>query len=191
MTLDIRLPGQDGVALIRELSRSESVFRRLPIIVVSGHDEASRHEFASGHAVLDWLAKPIDRERLIAATRRAVRSANAKVRILHVEDDLDVRRVLATLVGTDVEVTGAESVAQATSLLGRATYDLVVLDVGLPDASGLALLPRMQGLNAHTPVLVFSAHDPSAELAEKVAAALVKSRTSNHQLLDMVRRLVA
>jgi PAS domain S-box-containing protein len=191
MTLDIRLPGQDGISLIRELSRPEVVWMKLPIIVVSGHDDGHGHEFASGHAVLDWIAKPIDRDRLIAATRRAVRGAHSRVRILHVEDDADVRKVLATLVGSEVEVTGAESVAQATSLLGRSTFDLVVLDVGLPDASGLALLPRMQGLNAHTPVLVFSAHDPSPELAERVAAALVKSRTSNHQLLDMVRRLVA
>jgi PAS domain S-box-containing protein len=190
MTLDIRLPGQDGISLIRELSRAEPAWMRLPIIVVSGHDDGSQHEFASGHAVLDWLAKPIDRERLITATRRAVRGTESRVRILHVEDDADVRKVLATLVGGEVEVTGAESVGQATSLLGQSTFDLVVLDVGLPDASGLALLPRMQGLNANTPVLVFSAHDPSPEMAERVAAALVKSRTSNHELLDMVRRLV-
>ncbi|MGA2550093.1 MAG: PAS domain S-box protein [Burkholderiaceae bacterium] len=191
MTLDVRLPGQDGISLIRELSRSDRAYRRLPIIVVSGHDDPAKQEIVSGHAVLDWLAKPIDRDRLVLAARRAVRGTNERVKILHVEDDADVRRVLATLVGSDVEVTGAESVAQATSLLDRTAFDLVVLDVGLPDASGLALLSRMEGLNALTPVLVFSAHDPSPELAEQVAAALVKSKTSNRELLDMVRKLVA
>lgn len=196
MTLDIKLPGQDGVSLIRELQQVAAngdvgAATLPPIVVVTGHDEQAGHEFVGKHPVLDWLAKPIDRERLIAAAHRAMRGSKDRVRLLHVEDDADVRHVLATLVGERVEVIGAASAAEATRLLQTQRFDLVVLDVGLPDASGLELLARMEGLNAHTPVLVFSAHEPSAELSQRVAAALVKSRTSNQELLDMIGRLVA
>ena len=190
MTLDITLPGQDGISLIRQL-KAEGAVDVPPVVVVSGYGDAQRDELAGGHAVLDWLDKPIDNDRLLVAVRRAVRGKNDRVRILHVEDDPDVRRVLETLVGDQVLVTAASSVAEARRLLRTQSFDLLVLDVGLPDASGLGVLPHLVGLNATTPVLVFSAHEPSGALAERVNAALVKSRTSNQQLLDTIRNLVS
>jgi PAS domain S-box-containing protein len=190
MTLDITLPGQDGISLIREL-KAEGKVDVPPVVVVSGYGDAQRDELAGGHAVLDWLDKPIDNDRLLVAVRRAVRGKNDRVRILHVEDDPDVRRVLQTLVGDQVVVSAAASVAEARRLLRTQSFDLLVLDVGLPDASGLGVLPHLVGLNATTPVLVFSAHEPSGALAERVNAALVKSRTSNQQLLDTIRKLVS
>ena len=190
MTLDITLPGQDGISLIRQL-KAEGKVEVPPVVVVSGYGDAQRDELAGGHAVLDWLDKPIDGDRLLVAVRRAVRGKNDRVRILHVEDDPDVQRVLQTLVGDQVTVTAASSVADARRLLRTQSFDLLVLDVGLPDASGLGVLPHLVGLNATTPVLVFSAHEPSGALAERVNAALVKSRTSNQQLLDTIRKLVS
>lgn len=190
MAVDSRVH-EDGNLLLQNFGSGDPAWPRMPIIVVSGGGDEAQTDLASGHVVLDWIAKPIDSERLITAVRRAMQRSKERINILHVEDDADVRRVLTTLLGSEVDVTGAQSVAQATALLEGTTYDLVVLDVGLPDASGLALLAHMRGRNAHTPVLVFSAHDPSPELAERVAAALVKSKTSNSELLAMVRRLVA
>ncbi len=190
MTLDITLPGQDGISLIRQL-KAEGKVDVPPVVVVSGYGDAQRDELAGGHAVLDWIDKPIDGDRLLVAVRRAVRGKNDRVRILHVEDDPDVQRVLQTLVGEQVTVSAASSVAEARRLLRTQSFDLLVLDVGLPDASGLGVLPHLVGLNATTPVLVFSAHEPSGALAERVNAALVKSRTSNQQLLDTIRKLVS
>jgi PAS domain S-box-containing protein len=190
MTLDITLPGQDGISLVRQL-KAEGKVEVPPVVVVSGYGDAQRDELAGGHAVLDWLDKPIDGDRLLVAVRRAVRGKNDRVRILHVEDDPDVQRVLQTLVGDQVVVSAASSVAEARRLLRTQSFDLLVLDVGLPDASGLGVLPHLVGLNATTPVLVFSAHEPSGALAERVNAALVKSRTSNQQLLDTIRKLVS
>ena len=189
MTLDITLPGQDGISLIRELKSEGNTFVP-PVVVVSGYGDAQRDQLAGEHAVLDWLDKPIDGDRLLAAVRRAVRGKNDRVRILHIEDDPDVRQVLQTLVGKEVTVSAASSVVEARRLLRNQSFDLVVLDVGLPDASGLGILPHMVGLNANTPVLVFSAHEPTDALGERVSVALVKSRTSNQQLLDTIRQLV-
>lgn len=189
ITLDIALPGQDGIAFLRDLG-GPGPRAAPPVIVVSGRRGSGECEIAGGHPVLAWLDKPIDRDRLVEEVRRAVGDAQSSVHLLHVEDDPDVRAVLHTLVGVDVKVSAAANVAQATQLLKNTTFDLVVLDVGLPDASGLEILQRMEGPNAHTPVLVFSAHDLSSEAIERVAAALVKSRTSNQELLDTIRRLV-
>src|SRR4051794_21178768 len=91
MTVDLTLPGQDGISLIREL-RAEPATSRLPIVVVSVRAREGRTELDGGAlGVVDWLAKPIDEGLLLAAVRRAVRGAPAgKARILHVEDDPDL-----------------------------------------------------------------------------------------------------
>jgi PAS domain S-box-containing protein len=74
LTLDLRLPDQDGVELIHELGAREAT-RRLPIIVVSVRAEEGRAELNGGALeVVDWLVKPIDEERLRRAMERAVRS---------------------------------------------------------------------------------------------------------------------
>ncbi|HEY9909231.1 MAG TPA: ATP-binding protein, partial [Thermosynechococcaceae cyanobacterium] len=71
MTLDLALPGQDGISLIRELRLQEHT-RSLPIVVVSAKAEQGREELEQGFAVMDWLEKPIDQERLIAVCQQAI-----------------------------------------------------------------------------------------------------------------------
>jgi DNA-binding response OmpR family regulator len=72
MTLDLRLPDQDGISLIREL-RSQERTRALPIVVVSVKASEGKKEL-NGEAflVMDWIDKPIDHSRLIRAVREAV-----------------------------------------------------------------------------------------------------------------------
>jgi len=68
---------------------------------------------------------------------------------------------------------------------------VVILDLGLPDGSGLELLPVIQGLEHPPPVVVFSASDTATrvDVQQAVVASLVKSRTSNERLLQIVREL--
>jgi DNA-binding response OmpR family regulator len=66
----------------------------------------------------------------------------------------------------------------------------VILDAALGDGSGLDLLPTLHEAGSEAPpVILYSATEPSRELAERVQAALVKSRDSVEHLLATVRRL--
>ena len=71
MTLDIGLPDQDGIALIRELRKEEPTLV-LPIVVVSATSSES-HGVATGDAIniVDWIEKPIDNERLLRSVRHS------------------------------------------------------------------------------------------------------------------------
>jgi DNA-binding response OmpR family regulator len=61
-------------------------------------------------------------------------------RILLLEDDPDVRPLLEhILLDHSYEVTTAESVGTATTLLSSQPFDLVICDVNLPDGSGLTV----------------------------------------------------
>jgi len=61
--------------------------------------------------------------------------------VLLVEDDAVLgRRILAYLEGRGAEVSCARSLAEARNLLRAERHDFVLLDMHLPDGSGLALL---------------------------------------------------
>ena len=81
-------------------------------------------------------------------------------RILVVDDEPAIRRLLRSTLGVhDYTVLEAASVAQALEVLGREKVDLVILDLGLPDRDGSALLRAMRARENHTPVLVLTARD--------------------------------
>jgi PAS domain S-box-containing protein len=118
-------------------------------------------------------------------------AARPGARILHVEDDPDLRQVVAAIVEPEAAVERAGSLEEARSLLAEERFDLVILDLALPDGSGLELLPFLHGLIPPTPVVLFSVHEVSEEVSRQVAAVLVKSRTSNRQLLTAIRETLA
>jgi len=190
MTLDLGLPDQDGVSLIREL-RSQPATRNLPIVVVSAHAECGQAELIGGFAIVDWLAKPVDEQQLQHALQRAVTShGGCCLRVLHVEDDPDVQRIVAEVGGGIAEYDHAATLAEARTRLGQERYDLVVLDLGLPDGTGWELLPTLKRLSPSPPVLLFSASSVAADEARRVDAVLVKSRTTNDELLQVLRNLL-
>ena len=184
ITMDLSLPGEDGLTYIRELYR-ELRTRDLPIVVVSAKAEQGRQEL-NGVAlgVLDWLSKPIDHQRLLSAMRRA--TDKPKPRVLHVEDDQSIQVLVAAIIGDKGEVRSASSRMEAERLLATEAFDLVVLDITLTDGSGLDLIPLVNRLDPPIPVLIFSAQEIAPEVARQVDAALVKSQIDNFRLLETI-----
>jgi len=90
------------------------------------------------------------------------------MRILIVEDDELVADAVArglTLSGFAVDRTG--SAENAESALRTETFDLAVVDIGLPGADGLTLVRRLRSEGSRLPILVLTARDT---LADKVGA---------------------
>lgn len=191
MTLDLGLPDQNGIALIRELRVAKET-ANLPILVVSANAVEGRQELnGEAFSVIDWISKPINQEHLVSALRRAMgQVSHERPRVLHVEDDLDIVRVVSGIVGDVAEVENAQYLGDAQRMLAGKYYDLVILDLSLPDGSGMELLPMLNLATPPIPVLVFSANEMGLEEMQRVKSALVKSRTDNTQLLDTIKRLI-
>ena len=81
-------------------------------------------------------------------------------RIFLLEDDETLGRGIAmALAGPEVRVTCGASLAQARQALAEAGFDLLILDVNLPDGSGLTLLRQLRAAGDGTPVILLTAND--------------------------------
>ena len=80
------------------------------------------------------------------------------MRILVADDDAPTRRLLGRVLkesGHDVRAVG--SCAGVDALLPSGAFDVVVLDVMLPDGSGVALCSRLRAAQIHVPILLLTA----------------------------------
>jgi len=79
-------------------------------------------------------------------------------RVLCVEDDRDTSEMVSILLESfGYEATVAETYAEALRLAQSEEFDLYLLDIHLPDRSGLDLCRELCRLNPNIPVAILSA----------------------------------
>lgn len=107
--------------------------------------------------------------------------------ILHVEDDQSLTAIVREALSHNAIVTSARTVAAARQQLAEKHFDAVILDVTLPDGSGMELLPMTAPAGKRPPLTIsYTADEPSRSLRSAVDVALVKSRHSVTQLMVTV-----
>ncbi|KTD50032.1 sensory box histidine kinase/response regulator [Legionella quinlivanii] len=186
--LDLILPDQDGISFIRELRNSEKT-RELPVIVLSVIAETG-HSIINGDAILviDWLDKPINFDKLLLSIGKIKEKNKDRVPlILHVEDDIDMQKVVRTVLETEANLTSVSTLHEAKEVLEKQQFDLIILDLLLPDGSGTQLLPVLA--EKKFPVIVYSNTELDQEYSKYVVDALVKAKTTNDDLLNKIRHL--
>lgn len=88
------------------------------------------------------------------------------MRLLLVEDDRDLAHgVASALIQSGYAVDSVANAVDAFVACTTTQYQLIVLDLGLPDWDGIDLLRRLRGQGVATPVLILTARD---ELTERV-----------------------
>ena len=81
------------------------------------------------------------------------------MRILLVEDDIQLGKATAEGLKITFAVDWCQSAEDAEVALATTSYDLVVLDINLPEKSGLELLKELRVSNNKCPVLFLTAYD--------------------------------
>jgi DNA-binding NarL/FixJ family response regulator len=112
--------------------------------------------------------------------------------ILLIEDFEDIRHWLADLLREalgNVNITQAATVAQANSQLDIQAFNLIIIDLNLPDGTGVDILRRVktQGLAAYC--VVATAYDDDAHLISALNAGadgyLLKDQTGEQLIRDL------
>ncbi|WP_448663279.1 response regulator [Sphingomonas sp. CJ20] len=191
VVLDLGLPDQSGLTVLDRLKQDDAT-RHIPIHVISAADQS---QTALSLGAVGYHIKPIKRE-LLAEVLESLqaRTASRVRRVLIVEDDPVQRDAVARLLQTDdVETIGVSTAAECLEMLRSQTFDCMVLDLSLPDASGYSLLETLSqedGAHSFPPVIVYTGHDLSPDDEQKLrrysSSIIIKGAKSPERLLDEV-----
>ena len=190
IVLDVGLPDQSGLAVLDRLKHDVTT-RHIPIHIVSADDH---EEAALMLGAVGFELKPVKREQLVEVLQKLEAKLSQRLhRVLIVEDDLVQRDAMARLLTShDVETITAGTAAECLKLLKEHTFDCMVLDLSLPDASGYSLLETMSGETAYAfpPVIVYTGRELSADdehrLRRYSKSIIIKGAKSPERLLDEV-----
>lgn len=166
--LDLLMPKVDGFQVLEQM-KADSALQHIPVIVISAEDAMENIARCLEMGATDYLPKPFDplllRTRVqtsLTMKRLYDRQQSYTGRMLVVEDDPFNRALLTTSLaekGYTVEI--AEGGRQALEMLHVRMYDVVFLDLLMPDMDGFEVLQRMKAKSKlqHIPVIIVSAED--------------------------------
>ncbi|RJG11587.1 response regulator [Massilia cavernae] len=191
--MDFMMPGWDGIETIRQI-RADQRFAAPPaILMVSActREEVSRK--GEGTQPEGFLSKPVGPSLLYHSLLQVLRpeladddSADVKAdvrdadlarlegaRILLAEDNANNREVAfdflaAAPVQVDVAVDGAEAVR----MVRDGDYDLVLMDIAMPDIDGLAATRQIRAMGYALPVVAMTAHAMAGDRENSLAAGM-------------------
>lgn len=91
-------------------------------------------------------------------------------KILLVDDTREIYQLVVHSVGEIADVTWAKCLEDASTLLAEREFNLLILDIELPDGNGIEFCSRIKPIHPNVPVLFITSH---TTLAEKKEAFIV------------------
>jgi len=164
ITLDILLPGEDGLAILGQLKGAAET-KAIPVVVVSITDH---RELGYSLGAVEWLVKPVQRDSFVTAVRRTIGTvpAGAAPRVLIVDDEpATVELLTDVLTAQGFRAMGAHSGREGIEMALAQRPDVIVLDLIMPGESGFDVVRRLRDhpWGRNVPILVFTGKDLSAE----------------------------
>ncbi len=185
--MDWRMPGLDGIETSRRIQQLDNAPH---ILMVSAYDKEQAKANLQGVKIHQFIEKPVNHSILLDAIynmqqqqpvmRRPVAPDSqipnlSPYRILLVEDHPINRQVaLGLLKDSKVQVDIAENGVLAIRRLQQQKYDLVLMDIQMPEMDGLTATRqiRQQLLLTELPIIAMTAHAMQSDIAQSKVAGM-------------------
>lgn len=189
ITLDVMMPSMDGWSVLSTL-KADPKTQDIPVVMVSMVDDLQLG-YTLGAA--DYLTKPVDRSRLVAALNRHVTPSERSVALII--DDLADNRTMLNHALTQAGWTAVEAEDGLAGLEAFAEHQpqLILLDLMMPEMDGFEFIRilRQRPDGKDVPVIVVTAKDLSPEERESlrtgVENVIQKSAIAPDGLLAEIR----
>jgi two-component system response regulator FixJ len=139
---DVRMPGTDGIELVRELGRRRSA---LPVVLISGHADVPMAVAGIKAGAEDFIEKPVDDVQLLAAINRSLARAYARQQSLG-----ELQRRFGSLTAREVEVMDlvvqgytSQAIAARLDISARTVESYRVQIMDKMQAPSVAVLVRL------------------------------------------------
>ncbi|MFO1418160.1 MAG: response regulator [Methylotetracoccus sp.] len=191
--LDLNLPRKDGRELLADL-KADPDLRRIPVVVLTSskaEEDVLRSYDLQASAYITkpvgmdgfrTIIKAIDRFRCLSCAFRPDASMmpfgppDHGMRVLLVEDDPGDRDLvedrLAQSRTEHFEVRCAATLSDAIECLDRQRFDVILLDLGLPDSQGIETYRTVQARVPYVPVVILTGSEDEAMAREALNAGV-------------------
>ncbi|MBI3099923.1 MAG: response regulator [Planctomycetes bacterium] len=209
---DLHMPGMDGFGLTERV-RSTPPIAATPVVMLTSASHPEDGARCRALGVSAFLFKPARSSSLLEAIETAIRKASkpalmtarpkpssdvAPLRILLVEDHPVNRKLASSLLqkqGHSVALAG--NGREALTLLDQEVFDLVLMDVQMPELDGLqttaALREREQSTGEHLPVIAMTAFAMKGDMEKCLQAGMdgyVSKPIRPEELFSVIARVV-
>jgi signal transduction histidine kinase/DNA-binding response OmpR family regulator len=213
--LDAQMPAMDGFALAERIKQNPELAGAVIMMLTSAGQRGDAVRCRE-LGIAAYLTKPIKESELLEAiraalgappqmearpvliTRHSLREGRQRLRILLAEDNT-VNQVLAVrlLEKRGHRVTVAADGRQAVAALERQPFDLVLMDVQMPEMDGFqataVIREREKTLGSHVPIIAMTAHAMEGDQKRCLAAgmdAYLSKPIQARDLFDAVEALM-
>lgn len=194
--LDLKLPGRSGWEVLGQIKQSGEL-RHIPVHILSAGDGSPNDNSALTalrEGAIGFLSKPVtldDLEHVFQGFNDFLTQDNKT--LLIVEDDPRMRHSIRQLLGSnDARIYDADSGASALQMLSSQHFDCMVLDLMLPDMSGIELLDQIQQRQdiQRCPIIVYTGkaltEAENTELLKYTDSIIIKGGRSPDRLLHEI-----
>lgn len=192
LTLDLQLKNESGADLFLKI-RDNPATASLPVLIISAFVEKGKLQLSAIANALDWIEKPVTPEILglkLGQLLSQLPRTDRYHKILHIEDDYDIVTIMRLQLETLCEYQAVSTLAEAKLALAGERFELVLLDLGLPDGNGISLLPSILECQGEIPIVIFSAQDVSLADSAKVDVVFSKSRITTELLARYLKKML-
>ncbi|MEA5506587.1 response regulator [Halotia wernerae UHCC 0503] len=188
ITLDIQMPEMDGWTVLDRLKHDPET-RHIPVHIFSVDDREQR---GLQLGAITYLQKPVSPEILTQVLTDIKGFIERKVKnLLVIEDDPVQAQSIIELIGnSDVQSTSVGTGAEALLILKSQRFDCIVLDLGLPDMSGLELIEQIKQEPSllKLPIIIYTGKEltrqEDTQLRGLAETIIIKNVRSPERLLD-------
>jgi CheY-like chemotaxis protein len=188
--LDTSLDGMNGweiLPLLRQLDPEA----RTPVVLLSVANQNNSSELPA--PAEGWVSKPLEEDALLGELARVLSIPGEKARVLVVEDDVDLARMIGDVFARDtIEVEMVHTRQEALDACFAFQPNLLVLDIGLPDGDGFNVVDwlRQHETLAALPLVIYSGRDLTPVERRQLTLGpthfLTKARVQPQQLEALV-----
>jgi two-component system sensor histidine kinase/response regulator len=213
--LDVMMPEMDGFALAREI-RKDPALAKITLVMLSSSDQ-SNDGTRRDLGIAGYLRKPCKQSEILAALVRALRLSYAEasraaptpiaafppvprgLRLLLAEDNpINQRLALRLLEKRGHSAALATTGQEALAAIEREPFDLVLMDVQMPEMDGLEatriIRVRENGTGRHLPIVAMTAHAMKGDSERCLAAgmdAYLSKPIGARELYETIENLIS
>ena len=189
---DSHMPSLNGFELIKKIYRFD---RTLPIIMASGFATKASKNKAKVSGVRFFLEKPFSHKTVISAINKALKESG-KQKVLVVDDHKNLVNGLSKVLKADKRlfVVNTTKGIQAVEKVKERDFDLIYVDINLPDLHGLDVIKKIIEIRPHAFVVIITGESTKEEIQKGLelgAKTYMEKPIALEYFLDKTKKFLA